>query len=66
MSQGGLCFWPEQLEERSLPLAEMRPTAGEADSVERSGVYFKSHEWVILMTWPSGATEQTVGYTAWM
>ena len=41
---GGLCFWPEQLEERSLPLAEMRPTAGEADSVERSGVYFKSHE----------------------
>lgn len=27
MSQGGLCFWPEQLEERSLPFAEMRPAA---------------------------------------
>ena len=43
MSQGGLCFWPEQLEERSLPFAEMRPAA-EADSVERSGLYFRSRE----------------------
>lgn len=42
-SRGGLCFWPEQLEERSLPFAEMRPAAG-ADSVDRSAVYFKSHE----------------------
>lgn len=44
MSHGGLRFWPEQLEERSLPFAEMRPTAGEADSVGRSGVYCKSRE----------------------